>query len=63
LEVKVFIDGEKHGDAEYNTNSGYHEIKWTAPKLGTFNLEAVVTDSSNNSGQTEMKVWYFCFIP
>ncbi|MEF8847739.1 MAG: hypothetical protein V5A68_01230, partial [Candidatus Thermoplasmatota archaeon] len=29
LEVKVFIDGEKHGDAEYNPNSGYHEIKWT----------------------------------
>lgn len=63
LNVSVFIDDEKLGDAIYNSDTGYHEIKWTGPKLGTFNLKAVAEDTSENVGEVEMEVWYFCFIP
>jgi len=63
IEVSVFINNEKLGDADYNPSSGYHEIKWTGPNLGTFSLKVIAEDTSENTAETSMDVWYFCFIP
>ncbi len=63
IAVSVFIDDEKLGDAEYNTESGFHEIKWTGPALGKFDLRVVAEDTFGNAAETNMEVWYFCFIP
>lgn len=63
IDVSVFIDDVKLGDAEYNPSSGYHEIKWTGPNLGTFTLKAIAEDTSENTAEATMEVWYFCFIP
>jgi desulfoferrodoxin (superoxide reductase-like protein) len=63
LIVQIFIDDELLDTALYNTNTGYHELKWTGPRLGVFNLKATAEDTQGNIGSTEMDVWYFCFIP
>lgn len=63
LIVKIFIDEELRGTAEYNSNIGYHELKWVGPRLGVFTLKATAEDSQGNVGIVEMNVWYFCFIP
>lgn len=63
LIVKIFIDDELRGTAEYNSNNGYHELKWVGPRLGVFTLKATAEDTQGNIGSTEMDVWYFCFIP
>ena len=63
LLVSVYIDEEELGDAIYNEDTGFHEIKWTGPRLGTFNLKVVVEDTSENIAEANMDVWYFCFIP
>ncbi|MDG6218528.1 MAG: hypothetical protein QCI00_03710 [Candidatus Thermoplasmatota archaeon] len=62
LIVEVFIDGEKLGTASYNPENGVHEIKWTEPNIGTFNLSVIAEDSAGNIGKNNMQVWYFCFI-
>jgi len=63
LIVEVFIDGEKLGTASYNENAEVHEIRWTGPNLGTFDLSVTAEDSMGNIGDDNMQVWYFCFIP
>ena len=63
LSVSVYIDDEELGDAEYNEESGFHEIKWTGPDLGMRELKVVVEDTSENTAEVKMDVWYFCFIP
>lgn len=63
LIVSVYIDDEKLGDAEYNAESGFHEIKWTGPALGIFDLKVIAKDTAENIAQQNMEVWYFCFIP
>lgn len=63
ISVSVFINDEKLGDAEYNSDSGFHEIKWTGPALGKFDLKVVAEDTFGNTAETNMEVWYFCFIP
>ena len=63
LEVKIFIDGEERGTAQWNSATGYHEWKWTGWGLGTYRVKATAEDSSGNTGFAEMDIWYFCFIP
>jgi desulfoferrodoxin (superoxide reductase-like protein) len=63
IKVSVFINEEKLGDAEYNPDSDYHEIKWTGPALGKFDLKAIAEDTAQNTNEISMEVWYFCFIP
>lgn len=63
LVVKIFIDSEERATAEYNSNSGLHEWKWTGWGLGTYRLEITAEDTTGNIGRTELDVWYFCFIP
>ena len=63
LDVDIYIDGEKRGDAAWDSQSQQHEWKWTGWGLGTYTLEARAEDTSGNVGTAEMTVWYFCFIP
>ena len=63
LIVKIYIDDELRDTAVYNTENGYHELKWTGPRLGVFTLKATAEDTQGNIGSAEMDVWYFCFIP
>jgi desulfoferrodoxin (superoxide reductase-like protein) len=63
LIVKIFIDDELRGTADYNSNTGFHELKWVGPRLGVFTLKATAEDSQGNIGSAEMDIWYFCFIP
>jgi desulfoferrodoxin (superoxide reductase-like protein) len=61
--VKIYIDDELRNIATYNPRSGFHELKWTGPRLGVFTLKATAEDTYGNIAVTEMDVWYFCFIP
>ena len=63
LNVKVFINEEELGTADYNVDNELHEIKWTGPNLGVFTLTVTAEDSMGNIGEDQMQVWYFCFIP
>lgn len=63
LTVQAFINEELLGEATFNPDSSYHEIKWTGPQLGTFTLSVTAEDSVGNIAEDEMQVWYFCFIP
>jgi desulfoferrodoxin (superoxide reductase-like protein) len=63
LIVKIYIDDELRDTAVYNPDNGFHELKWTGPRLGVFTLKATAEDSQGNIGSDEMDVWYFCFIP
>jgi len=63
LIVNIYIDDELRDTAIYNTENGYHELKWIGPRLGVFTLKATAEDSQGNIGSAEMDVWYFCFIP
>ncbi len=63
LTVNVYIDDELRGEATWNPDTQYHEIKWTGPALGVFTLKATAEDSFGNIASTEMDLWYFCFIP
>ena len=61
--VKIYIDDELRNTASYNPSTGYHELKWTGPRLGVFTLKATAEDTIGNIASTEMDVWYFCFVP
>jgi len=61
--VNLYVDEELLGEAIYNPETGYHELQWTGPSLGTFTLKATAQDSKGNISETEIEVWYFCFIP
>ena len=63
LLVNVYIDDALRGEAIWNPDTQYHEIKWTGPALGVFTLKATAEDSFGNIASTEMDLWYFCFIP
>jgi hypothetical protein len=63
LIVKIYIDDELRDIAIYNSENGYHELKWVGPRLGVFTLKATAEDSQGNIGSTELDLWYFCFIP
>jgi hypothetical protein len=61
--VKIYIDDELRGTAVYNPSTGYHELKWTGPRLGVFTLKATAEDTQGHVASAEMDVWYFCFVP
>jgi len=61
--VKIYINDELRDIAVYNSKNGYHELKWTGPRLGIFNLKATAEDTKGNIASNEMDVWYFCFVP
>jgi len=63
LIVNIYIDDELRDTAVYNPDNELHELKWTGPRLGVFNLKATAEDTQGNIGSTEMDVWYFCFVP
>lgn len=63
LDVDIYIDGEKRGDAVWDDQRQEHTWKWTGWGLGTYILEARAEDTSGNAGTAQMTVWYFCFIP
>lgn len=56
-------DYQKERDMQYNGDLELFEGKWIGPALGTFYMEIVAEDSSGNSAEAIMTVWYFCFVP
>ena len=63
LTVDLFADDVKERDMVYNSENGLFEGKWIGPALGTFNMKIVASDSSGNTAEETMTVWYFCFVP
>jgi hypothetical protein len=63
LTVQLFADEDKERDMSYNSENGLFEGKWIGPALGTFTMKIVAEDSSGNSAEETMTVWYFCFVP
>lgn len=63
LTVQLFADDVKERDMMYNSENGLFEGKWIGPALGTFTMKIVAEDSSDNSAEETMIVWYFCFVP
>jgi hypothetical protein len=63
LTVELFTDDVKERDMLYNSENGLFEGKWIGPALGTFTMKIVASDSSGNSAEETMTVWYFCFVP
>lgn len=47
----------------YNSENDLFEGQWIGPDLGTFTMKIIAEDSSNNSAEESMTVWYFCFVP
>ena len=63
LTVDLFADDVKERDMAYNSENGLFEGKWIGPALGTFTMKIVASDSSGNTAEETMTVWYFCFVP
>ncbi len=63
LTVDLFADDVKERDMVYNSENGLFEGKWIGPALGTFTMKIVASDSSGNTDEETMTVWYFCFVP
>lgn len=63
LTVDLFADDVKERDMVYNSENGLFEGKWIGPALGTFTMKIVASDSSGNTAEETMTVWYFCFVP
>jgi parallel beta-helix repeat protein len=63
LLVTIYLNDEEQGNATYDSNTGYHEWKWTGWALGVYNLTITAEDLSANIGSYSIDVWNFCFIP
>ena len=63
ITVNIYINDELRDTASYNPSNGFHELKWTGPRLGVFTLKATAEDTQGNIASTQMDVWYFCFVP
>ena len=63
IAVSVSIDNQVLGTCTWNSNTQYHELPWTGPNLGIFNMNVTAMDTSGNVGWAEREVWYFCFLP
>lgn len=63
LTVVLYANDVKERDMQYNSDNDLFEGKWIGPDLGTFTMKIVAEDSSGNSKEETMIVWYFCFVP
>ena len=63
LTVELFADDAKERDMAYNSENGLFEGQWIGPALGTYTMRIVAEDSSGNTAEETMTVWYFCFVP
>jgi hypothetical protein len=59
----LYANDIKERDMVYNSENGFFEGKWIGPDLGTFTMKLIAEDSSGNSAEESMTVWYFCFVP
>ena len=59
----LYANDIKERDMLYNTENDFFEGKWIGPDLGTFTMKIIAEDSSGNSAEESMTVWYFCFVP
>lgn len=63
ITVTLYVDDMKERDMSFNDENGLYEGKWIGPALGTFTMKIVASDSSGNTAEEIMTVWYFCFVP
>lgn len=63
ITVELITNDVKERDMMYNPDSGYFEGQWIGIDLGTFTMKIIAEDSSGNSAEETMTVWYFCFVP
>jgi len=61
LTVKVYLDGQQQGKANYCNDWKLYEWFWTGWAFGTYKLKITAEDSLGEVGSTEMEVWNFCF--
>ena len=59
----LYVDDVKERDMTFNSETGLFEGKWIGPALGTYTMKIVAEDSSENTAEATMTVWYFCFVP
>ena len=59
----LYANDIKERDMVYNSENDLFEGKWIGPDLGTFTMKIITEDSSSNSAEESMTVWYFCFVP
>jgi len=63
ITVVLYANDLKERDMVYNSGNDLFEGKWIGPDLGTFTMKIIAEDSSGNSAEESMTVWYFCFVP
>jgi len=63
ITVVLYANDLKERDMVYNSGNDLFEGKWIGPDLGTFTMKIIAEDSSDNSAEESMTVWYFCFVP
>jgi len=63
INVVLYADDVKERDMSYNSNNELFEGQWIGPALGTFTMKIIAEDTSGNSAEETMTVWYFCFVP
>lgn len=61
--VKVYLNDELQGEAEYCCDWKLHEWFWTGWALGNYKLKVTAADLEGNTNSAEIDVWNFCFIP
>jgi hypothetical protein len=63
ITAMLYADDVKERDMIYNPENELFEGQWIGPALGTFTMKIIAEDSSGNSAEETMTVWYFCFVP
>ena len=63
ISAVLYADDVKERDMNYNSQNQLFEGQWIGPALGTFTMKIIAEDSSGNSAEETMTVWYFCFVP
>jgi len=63
ITATLYTNDIKERDMVNNDENELFEGKWIGPDLGTFTMKIVAEDSSGNSADESMTVWYFCFVP
>ena len=62
LNVKIYINGEEKGNANYCEDLNLHEWFWKEKAIGPYILTITAEDSFKEIGSTEIIVWNLCLI-
>jgi len=63
LDIKIYINDEQVGNANWQYEKNYYDWKWTGIGWNTYKLKVTAKDKSGNIGSDEIDVWYLCLLP